>query len=62
MLKLINGGRDALEVETLRAIWLGSKEDADRLISRLKRAPNIKLRLVTEVRQIKKSSIQNENE
>jgi hypothetical protein len=46
MLKIINGGRDALEVEVLRTIWLGSKEDADRLISRLKRNPNIKLRLV----------------
>ncbi len=49
MLKVINGGRDALEVEALRTIWLGSKEDADRLISRLKRDPNIKLRLVSDV-------------
>jgi hypothetical protein len=40
MLKVINGGRDALE-EALRTIWLGSKDDADRLISRLKRNPNI---------------------
>jgi hypothetical protein len=31
MLKVINGGRDALEAEVLRTIWLGSKEDADRL-------------------------------
>lgn len=29
MLKIINGGGDALEVETLRTIWLGSKKDAD---------------------------------
>jgi hypothetical protein len=31
MLKIINGGRDALEAEALRTIWLGGKEDADRL-------------------------------
>jgi hypothetical protein len=62
MLKLINGGRDALEVETLRTIWLGSKEDADRLISRLKRDPNIKLRLVSDVRQTRQNPFPNENE
>jgi hypothetical protein len=50
MLKVINGGRDALEAEALRTIWLGSKEDAERLIGRLKRNPNIKLRLVSEIR------------
>jgi len=62
MLKVINGGRDALEVEALRTIWLGSMEDADRLISRLRRNPNIKLRLVSEVRQIKQNTFPNENE
>jgi len=62
MLKVINGGRDALEAEALRTIWLGSKEDADRLISRLTRNRNIKLRLISEVGQIKQSSFQNENE
>jgi hypothetical protein len=62
MLKVINGGRDALEVEALRTIWLGSKEDGDRLISRLKRNPNIKLRLVSDVRQIKQNLFPNENE
>jgi hypothetical protein len=62
MLKLINGGRDALEVEVLRTIWLGSKEDADRLIGRLKRNPNIKLRLISDVRQVKQKPFPNENE
>jgi hypothetical protein len=62
MLKVINGGRDALEVEALRTIWLGSKEDADRLIGRLKRNPNIKLRLVSDVRQVKQKPFPNENE
>lgn len=62
MLKLINGGRDALEVEVLRTIWLGSKEDADRLIGRLKRNPNIKLRLISDVRHVKQKPFPNENE
>jgi hypothetical protein len=35
MVEVINGGRDAVEAEILRTIWLGSKEDADGLISRL---------------------------
>jgi hypothetical protein len=47
MLKVIKGNRAALEAEALKTIWPGSAEGADRLINRLKRNPNIKLRLVS---------------
>jgi hypothetical protein len=46
MLKVIKGNRDELEVEALKTIWLGKPEDADRLIERLSRKPDVKLRLV----------------
>jgi hypothetical protein len=62
MLKVIVGGRDALEAEALRTIWLGSKEDSDRLIGRLKCNNNIKLRLVSDVVQTKKKPSSNEIE
>ncbi len=46
MLKVIEGQRAALEAQALRTIWLGSPEDADRLLARLKRNPDVKLELV----------------
>jgi hypothetical protein len=47
MLKVIQGNRDELEKEVLRTIWLGSPEEADRLIGQLQNLPQPSLQLVT---------------
>jgi hypothetical protein len=46
-LKIIEGGRDELERKVLETIWIGSLEEADRLISKLQTLPQPDLRLVS---------------
>lgn len=46
MFKVIDGERDAFERELLKTIWLGSPEEADRMIAKLKNLPQPKLRLI----------------
>jgi hypothetical protein len=46
MFKVIDGERDAFERELLKTIWLGSPEEADRMIAKLKNLPQPKLQLV----------------
>lgn len=47
MLKVLEGDRDAFEVELLKTIWLGSPEAANRMIAKLQSLPQPNLRLVT---------------
>lgn len=46
-LKIIEGNRDELERKVLETIWLGSLEEADRLIAKLQTLPQPDLRLVS---------------
>jgi hypothetical protein len=45
-LKVIEGNRDELERKLLKAIWLGTLEEADYLIGKLQSLPQADLRLV----------------
>lgn len=47
MLKVLEGDRAAFEAEVLKTIWLGSPEEADRMITKLQNLPQPNLRLVT---------------
>jgi hypothetical protein len=46
-LKVIEGNRDGLERRLLKAIWLGTPEEADYLIGKLQPLPQPDLRLVS---------------
>jgi hypothetical protein len=46
-LELIQGGRDRLEEDALRAIWLGSEAESRAALLRLERPANSALSLVT---------------
>jgi hypothetical protein len=45
-IKVIDGNRDELERRLLKAIWLGTLEEADYLIGKLQSLPQADLRLV----------------
>jgi hypothetical protein len=45
-LKVFDGNRDELERRLLKAIWLGTLEEADYLIGKLQSLPQADLRLV----------------
>lgn len=47
-LKIIAGDQDELERRLLKAIWLGTPEEADFLIGKLQALPQPDLRLVTD--------------
>lgn len=47
-LKVIKGDRDELERKVLKAIWLGTPEEADYLIGKLQALPQPDLRLVAD--------------
>ncbi len=46
MLNIIKGGRDEFEARLLKEIWLGSLEEADRMITQLQNLPKPSLHLV----------------
>jgi hypothetical protein len=47
-LKVIKGNREELERKLLKAIWLGTPEEADYLIGKLQVLPKPDLRLVAD--------------
>lgn len=51
MLKVVDGDRDAFERELLQTIWLGSPEDANRMIATLQNLPKPKLQVVSSLPQ-----------
>jgi hypothetical protein len=46
-LKVIEGGRNALEADALRSIWLGTQEESRAAIRRLAKPANSSLHLIT---------------
>ena len=46
MLTIIEGDRDAFEAKLLKEIWLGSLEEADRMITQLQNLPKPALHLI----------------
>lgn len=48
MLKVIPGGRDALEEKALATIWLGTREDAAQLMNQLKPSNHNHLKLISD--------------
>jgi len=51
-LKVIVGGRDQLERKALKAIWLGTPEEADYLVNKLQAQQQPDLRLVTSTKKM----------
>jgi hypothetical protein len=45
-LSFIEGNRDTFERKLLETIWLGSSEEAERMIAKLQTLPKARLRLV----------------